>query len=150
MSGCQSGSPIRTDAELVRPSEPLLSLNQNQTLQLLYAQYKEWRGTPYRYGGNNRSGIDCSAFVQRTFMSQFAIELPRTTKKQILAGIPIKRTDLQSGDLVFFNKGTHVGIYLQDDRFLHASTKAGVIISSIHNSYWSRHYWRAIRVPFLY
>jgi cell wall-associated NlpC family hydrolase len=72
--------------------------------------------------------------------------MPRTTSQQILQGHPIKRSELKSGDLVFFRKGSHVGIYLEDDKFLHVSTKIGVTISSMHNSYWSRYFWQAVRV----
>lgn len=116
------------------------------TLERLYQQYTDWRGTPYRLGGTNRAGIDCSAFVQTTFLQQFGIYLPRTTDQQIHAGKQIAKTELQAGDLVFFRKGDHVGIYLEQNKFLHASTRVGVTISSMENVYWSRKYWRSIRV----
>jgi len=117
-----------------------------QTLQKLYQQHQSWRGTPYRFGGTNRTGIDCSAFVQLTFLELFNIQLPRTTGQQFYAGKKVARSDLQTGDLVFFRKGEHVGIYLEDDKFLHASTRLGVTMSKMNNVYWSRYYWRAIRI----
>jgi cell wall-associated NlpC family hydrolase len=60
--------------------------------------------------------------------------------------VQIAKAELQAGDLVFFRNGQHVGIYLEEDKFLHASTRLGVTISSMNNIYWSRKYWRSIRV----
>ena len=111
---------------------------------LLYQQHNEWHGTPYRMGGISRSGIDCSAFVQVTFRDLFGIDLPRSTDQQFRNGRKIPRAELRSGDLVFFRNGRHVGIYLEDHKFLHASTTRGVMISSLKNTYWSRHYWQAV------
>lgn len=115
-------------------------------LTLLYQQHADWHGTPYRLGGASRHGIDCSAFVQITYRDLFGINLPRTTSEQLSAGQRVSRRALQTGDLVFFRRGGHVGIYLENDQFLHASTSQGVKISNMNNQYWSRHYWRAISV----
>ncbi|MAX52393.1 MULTISPECIES: NlpC/P60 family protein [unclassified Methylophaga] len=140
MAACQTSPPVYT------PPQPIGTIDQQHTLSQLYRQYQQWNGTPYRLGGNNRSGIDCSAFVQQTYQHLFGITMPRTTSQQILQGKHIKRTELKSGDLVFFRKGSHVGIYLEEDKFLHVSTKIGVTISSMHNSYWARYFWQAVRV----
>jgi cell wall-associated NlpC family hydrolase len=144
VAGCQS-SPPRTSPGGAVSSIPA-DTGQRATLQQLYEQHQQWRGTPYRLGGQSRAGIDCSAFVQTTFMDQFGIALPRTTSQQLYAGEQISKADLQAGDLVFFRNGQHVGIYLEEDKFLHASTRLGVTISSMNNVYWSRKYWRSIRV----
>ena len=143
LAACQTSPPNYSYSP---PPQPVATLNQQQTLSLLYRQYQQWAGTPYRLGGNSHSGLDCSAFVQQTYQTLFGITMPRTTSQQILQGHPIKRSELKSGDLVFFRKGSHVGIYLEDDKFLHVSTKIGVTISSMHNSYWSRYFWHAVRV----
>ncbi len=140
VSACQTSPPRYS------PPQPVGTIDQQQTLNLLYRQYQQWNGTPYRFGGNSHSGLDCSSFVQLTYQNLFGIPMPRTTSQQILQGHPIKRSELKSGDLVFFRKGSHVGIYLEEDKFLHVSTKVGVTISSMHNSYWSRYFWQAIRV----
>lgn len=118
---------------------------------LLSEQQHQWAGTPYLIGGNTRRGIDCSAFVQKTFKDRFDVELPRTTVEQAKQGTKIKKTELQTGDLVFFRTGRgpngyHVGIYVKDDQFLHASTKGGVIYSSLNSPYWKRTYWQARRL----
>ncbi|MBY4677425.1 C40 family peptidase [Marinobacterium sp. CAU 1594] len=116
--------------------------------QALYDQHLQWRGTPYELGGTDRSGIDCSAFTQRTFLDQFGTRLPRTTARQQYSGQPVPRQQLQPGDLVFFKtsrKVRHVGIYIERNRFLHASTSNGVMISNLNNPYWQTHYWKAVR-----
>lgn len=118
--------------------------------QKLYNSYRKWKGTPYRYGGLSREGIDCSGFMYLTFRSQFSHELPRTTRKQAQIGREIQRHQLKAGDLVFFKTGwfdRHVGVYLENNRFLHASTSRGVMISRLDNSYWSDAFHLAKRLP---
>ena len=113
--------------------------------------YKEYKGVRYKFGGNSKSGIDCSAFVQKAYLKSFNIKVPRTTRYQHKIGNQIKKTQLKLGDLVFFKTGwdsRHVGIYLHNSRFMHASTSKGVTISSLNNSYFKKHYWKAKRVLF--
>jgi cell wall-associated NlpC family hydrolase len=145
LAGCSSSPPRSSDIAAPLIESPA-QVTEQQTLQQLYAQHQQWDGTPYRLGGQSRSGIDCSAFVQTTFYDRFGIALPRTTGQQIHVGEQIAKAELQAGDLVFFRNGQHVGIYLEEDKFLHASTRLGVTISSMNNVYWSRKYWRSIRV----
>lgn len=116
--------------------------------EALLAQHQRWSGTPYRLGGTSERGIDCSALVRNVYRDTFNLELPRSTRGQIHEGRPIDRQELQAGDLVFFSppgRYNHVGIYVGDGYFLHASTSQGVIISSLDNSYWQRYYWQARR-----
>ncbi|MDI5933916.1 C40 family peptidase [Halomonas kalidii] len=116
--------------------------------QALLAQHERWVGTPYRLGGTSRRGIDCSALVQHVFNDTFRLELPRSTGEQVHQGTPIARDELQAGDLVFFRPPgayDHVGIYVGDGYFLHASTSQGVKLSRLENAYWRRHYWQARR-----
>ncbi|MGA1933528.1 NlpC/P60 family protein [Arcobacter sp. YIC-464] len=122
-----------------------------QTNTQLKEFYQQWRGVRYKWGGNSKRGIDCSAFVQKAYKNSFNLKLPRTTKSQHKVGKYIEKTSLRLGDLVFFKTGwdsRHVGIYLDNGRFMHASTKKGVIISSLNNSYYKKHYWKAKRVLF--
>lgn len=112
-------------------------------------QYANWKGVRYRLGGESRRGIDCSAFVQRTFREQFGLDLPRSTADQQDSGRYIKKSKLRAGDLVLFrsgSRGRHVGIYLGNNHFVHASTSNGVMISSLDDSYWSHRYRQARRV----
>ena len=114
----------------------------------LYQSIDEWYGTPYKYGGSTKSGIDCSAFVQSVFASAFAISLPRTAREQYNITRHISRTELQEGDLLFFNTQggiSHVGIYLQNNKFVHASV-TGVTISDMFEPYYVRHFVSAGRV----
>ena len=125
------------------------SLDYNKIYNNLLTQYKNWRGVKYKYGGYSKNGIDCSAFVQRTFKERFFIDLPRTTSLQKELGYEVELDRLASGDLIFFKTGfktNHVGIYLKNGKFIHVSTKKGVIISKLDNPYYSKHIWKIKRV----
>ena len=115
----------------------------------IYAQYREWKGTRYRLGGMSKRGVDCSALVYLTYRDHMGIKLPRTTEYQVLAGEAVTRGQLRAGDLVFFKTGRrdrHVGIYIEDGKFFHASTSRGVTISKLSDYYWKNRYWRARRL----
>ena len=112
-------------------------------------QYADWKGVRYRLGGDSKRGIDCSAFVQVTFREQFGMDLPRSTYEQEEKGKKIQRTKLRAGDLVLFRAGStgrHVGIYLGNDQFVHASTSNGVMISNLNETYWNKRFREARRV----
>lgn len=114
-----------------------------------YAQYKGWKGTPYREGGSDKHGIDCSGFVQRTFKDQFQMSLPRSTALLQRYGTPIRRSELRVGDLVLFKTGIfarHVAIYIGKGKILHAASSHGVSISTMRTGYWAEHYWQSRRV----
>lgn len=103
----------------------------------------EWYGTRYKYGGTSKSGIDCSAFVQAIYLSAFAVSLPRTARDQYRNSRIISATEMKTGDLVFFNTTggiSHVGIYLQNNKFVHASTSYGVTISDMFDPYYLRRF----------
>ncbi len=125
--------------------------NQNDRFDLnleLFDFYSEWEGVEYQLGGDSKNGIDCSGFIQKAFKEKFDLTMPRTTTLQSEVGKEIDKNELKSGDLVFFKTGeiNHVGIYLEDGMFIHASTKIGVTISELDNSYFSKSYWKAQRV----
>ena len=122
-------------------------VEQIQNIQL-YQNIDDWYGTRYKLGGTTKDGIDCSAFVQTVFLSAFAVTLPRMAKDQYKVTRRISRTELQEGDLLFFNtRGgvSHVGIYLQNNKFVHASV-SGVMISDMFEPYYVRHFIAAGRV----
>lgn len=127
-----------------------LTQNEKETRAALVRELDEWRGTPYRLGGESRQGIDCSAFVQRTFKDQFNVVLPRTTSQQMHVGTEVNRGEpLLVGDLLFFRigyVGKHVGIYLGEGEFMHASTQEGVTVSALNDLYWKKTFWRIRRV----
>ena len=111
--------------------------------------YRDWQGTPYRLGGTGRAGLDCSAFVQNLYAEVFNQRLARTTERQAEQGFQILPGELEPGDLIFFKTGwkaRHVGVYIGDNQFVHASTSVGVTRSSLSNEYWRDAFWQARRV----
>ncbi len=118
----------------------------------LYRFIDRWYGTHYRSGGCDANGIDCSGFVQKLYSEVYGVDLVRTAMDQFRKCRFIKKpSDAVEGDLVFFSIRTknisHVGIYLANNRFVHASTSGGVMISNLQEEYWSRYYVSCGRVP---
>lgn len=112
--------------------------------------FDEWESVRYKFGGLSKKGVDCSGFVYLTFLNQFGVKLPRNTTLQVKIGETIAQDQLKTGDLVFFRTGgavrRHVGIYLDNRKFMHASTSRGVTTSSLDSKYWSTAYWTAKRI----
>jgi len=112
--------------------------------------YKKYKGTPYLYGGTTSHGFDCSGFVQRAYMDAFKKKLPRTTKAMMKYGKKINKSALKIGDLVFFHptrRYYHVGIYMGDGVFMHASSSRGVMKSNLSLKYWQKSYVMSRRIP---
>lgn len=112
---------------------------------------ENWYGTRYRMGGADKSGIDCSAFVQMFMMFMYNVSMPRTSREQHLQCDRILKSDLQEGDLIFYRtqrkKGiTHVGVYLRNNKFVHASTSSGVMISDMNEAYFAQRFASAGRI----
>lgn len=108
----------------------------------LFQTIDDWYGTRYRMGGTTKAGIDCSAFMQVLFTSIYGLSIPRTAREQYAAATHISRTEIREGDLVFFNTTggvSHVGMYLQNNKFVHASS-SGVVISDLFDDYWVRRF----------
>ncbi len=147
-TGCSSGYAGSSSAP--SPAKSIVRLDHaDQTRQALMNQYKKWANTPYRSGGMSRKGVDCSGLVHMIFLQNFGIELPRTVAHQARVGKKINKKKLQPGNLVFFKTGTrsrHVGIYVGNQKFLHASAKKGVIISTLKNPYWAPRIWKVVKV----
>ncbi|HSB96646.1 MAG TPA: NlpC/P60 family protein [Spongiibacteraceae bacterium] len=123
--------------------------NSTWVKQVLYAQYEQWKTVKYKSGGMSKDGVDCSGFVSLTYDRRLGIKLPRSTDEQAILGVSITQRELIAGDLVFFKTGRatrHVGIYLEDGKFLHASTEKGVMISRMDDAYWTKTYWKAVRL----
>jgi cell wall-associated NlpC family hydrolase len=124
------------------------STNKHDLNSDLYDFYTKWEGVRYKLGGESRTGIDCSAFIQKAFEEKLSLEMPRTTLLQAKIGKEISKDELEVGDLVFFKTGKtkHVGIYMENGKFMHASTSYGVTISDLSNSYFAKNYWKAQRI----
>lgn len=140
-SSSQKGAIVR---ELIRdiPVDANASIFEKTALSFL--------NTPYRFGGNGQNGIDCSGFVQKVF-GEFDLKLPRTAREQYTLGTRVPKGDLQLGDLIFFQTyakyPSHVGIYIGDDKMIHASSRnKGVVVSSINSNYFRKRFIGAKRL----
>ena len=127
-----------------------LTHGSNYISRRIVALSQQYIGVPYVFGGNSpRTGLDCSAYVKLVF-SQVGVNLPRTADVQYTVGTPVATSDLIPGDVVFFQTyapgASHVGIYLGEGNFIHASSSKGVTISSLGSAYYSTHYLGARRM----
>ena len=125
--------------------ENVESMNNLALLQFI----EEWFGTRYQYGGSTKNGIDCSAFTCALENTVYGKTLPRTSREQFEQSQKIPTESLQTGDLVFFNtRGgvSHVGIYVANNKFVHASTSNGVTISDLNDDYYKRRFVGAGRL----
>ena len=115
----------------------------------LYQFVYDWLGTPYRLGGDTKRGIDCSKFSLAVYENVFNTTIGFNSRNQYANVTPISKNDLQAGDLVFFKirsrNITHVGVYLGDDKFAHASSSKGVMVSNLNEAYWKRYYYNGGR-----
>jgi murein DD-endopeptidase / murein LD-carboxypeptidase len=109
-----------------------------------------WLGTPYKYGGMSKSGIDCSGFTLNVYKESCNIKLNRSAADQVNNVYLIDKDKLKFGDLVFFkisgNKVSHVGIYINDSKFVHASTKKGVTISDLNDAYYKKYFYKGGKI----
>ena len=115
----------------------------------LYAVIDDWFGTRYRYGGTTKKGIDCSSLTGRLMKDAYNIVLPRTAREQYAACYKIPAESLEEGDLVFFNtRGgiSHVGFFLSNGFFVHASSSNGVTISNMEDTYYKNRFVGAGRI----
>ncbi len=109
-----------------------------------------WLGTRYCMGGTTKRCIDCSAFTQSFYSALYNTTIPRTARNQYSAAHRVSKNELQEGDLLFFNtRGgiSHVGVYLQNNKFVHATSSKGIMISDLSDSYWSKRYVSAGKLP---
>ena len=147
----KAATPEQIEQQISRKEVKAAPHNQNassanQASQKVNNIYRKWAGTRYRLGGSGVGGIDCSAFVQKTMSGAFNVHLPRSTAEQRYSGRSISKSDLRPGDLVFFRKNNHVGVYIGGGKFVHASSSRGVTTSSLSESYWARNYTQSRRV----
>ncbi|HMK04990.1 MAG TPA: C40 family peptidase [Ferruginibacter sp.] len=148
-SSIEMSSPVRFKYALLLDVEV-----EGITNYTLYNFIEKWWATTYRYGGSTQKGVDCSAYTATLLSDVYDIATPRISREQYKACEKIGKDDLQEGDLVFFNtrgrrnKGvSHVGVYLRNGYFTHSSVGNGVTISHLDETYYSKKYIGAGRMP---
>jgi lipoprotein Spr/probable lipoprotein NlpC len=152
LSGCSSkktSTPTYKAKKTKNKTYTQKKHSSNWINRALSKEYAKWDGVPYKYGGTSLRGVDCSSLMQIIYRDAFGLKIPRTTKNQAKTGYQINKNSSREGDLVFFKTGfntRHSGIILNKDKFIHSSTKHGVIISSLNNPYWKSKYWQTRRV----
>ena len=125
-----------------------VALSATSNMKLFHFVY-DWIGTPYRFGGSSKKGIDCSAFTKELYSEVFNLDIKRNSRDIFSMVSPVGKDELKEGDLVFFKihsrRISHIGIYLGNNRFAHASSK-GVAISSLDDAYYSRYFYKGGRL----
>jgi hypothetical protein len=115
----------------------------------LYQFIDDWYGTPYKYGGQSKTGVDCSGFINSLFMDVYGKKVPRTTSQIAKEVRSVSKSRIEEGDIVIFDiqgkKHSHVGVYLKNGRFAHASSSNGVIISDLNSKYYQEAFGKAGR-----
>jgi lipoprotein Spr len=116
----------------------------------MYQFIYDWLGTPYRLGGSTENGIDCSGFAYKLYDKTFNTIIGNNSRNIFSMVNPINKVDLKQGDLVFFkihsSSISHVGVYIGDNKFAHASSSKGVMISNLDEPYWQRYFYKGGRI----
>ena len=150
LSGCTSTARYKAIKNSRQSNNHTKSRSYSRNSSQLQNYIQDWIGVPYKYGGLSKRGIDCSGFTLTIYDEVYNYYLPRTALDQYNAGRKINIANLLEGDLVFFRgvRGSgidHVGIYLENNKFIHASTSAGVVISDLSEKYYNTRYVGACR-----
>lgn len=116
----------------------------------LYYQVYDWLGTRYQYSGESKKGIDCSGFVSKMYKDAYCVNLLGGSRDIWTMVAPVEKTELKEGDILFFKirKGqiSHVGIYLGNNKFAHASVHSGVILSDLEEEYYKKYFYKGGRI----
>jgi lipoprotein Spr len=116
----------------------------------LYQFVYDWIGTPYRLGGDNKKGVDCSKFAYQLYDKVFNTVIGSNSRNIFSMVNPVNKEELQEGDFVFFKiksrSISHIGVYIGDNKFAHASSSRGVMISNLNEPYWQRYYYKGGRL----
>lgn len=144
--------PVGQGAESVKTVDKVKEQNRFDALtgeatgvtKVLLDEARGWIGTPYKYAGNGRDGVDCSGFTLAVYKNALNISLPRNSREQSVYCVPVEKNDLKPGDLLFFSGNrkeddvSHVGLYVGDNTMIHASSSMGVILSDLNSPYYTR------------
>ena len=151
-----SNKSVETSTPPQKSSQEIVVYVDDTVAEALIAEGRKWLGVPYKYGGNDMSGVDCSGLVLQIYKTVTDISLPRNSAQQCDYCKKIEKDMLSKGDLVFFssrnsaNKVAHVGMYIGDGIMLHASSSNGVIETPLSDNYYVNHFLCAGRIPAFY
>lgn len=129
----------------------LLAVDENKIENVaLYSLIDSWYETPYKYGGCSKDGVDCSNFASVIYREIYKKQLTGSSASIFNQCNPIQKDELQEGDLLFFkiesNTISHIGVYLQNNKFVHATTKKGVMINDLDETYYKKYFFKAGRM----
>lgn len=147
-SNSNSANSVRPEI-IINYAEKLKTTPDKLYNEKLYQFIDEWIGVKYKWGGMDKNGVDCSGFANVVYKSVYDYQLKRSAYDIVKDCDEIKKDDLMEGDFVFFDissKNSHIGIYLSNNKFVHASTSKGVIISDLNDAYWLKYWGRAGRI----
>lgn len=151
-SSCRTSAP-RLDYKALAKASIRLGVDINlEDNHKLYMESAEWIGVPYRGGGDSKRGTDCSGLTYQLYRKVYRTQLPRNTEDLKKESNKVSKRNLREGDLVFFTsrnsgkKVAHVGIYLKNGKFIHASTSKGVIVSNLNENYYTTHWMSGGRI----
>ncbi|MEY8708023.1 NlpC/P60 family protein [Bacteroides faecichinchillae] len=146
LSSCRTSAP-RLDYKALAKASIRLGVDINlEDNHKLYMESADWIGVPYRGGGDSKRGTDCSGLTYQVYRKVYRTQLPRNTEDLKKKSYKVSKRNLREGDLVFFTsrnsgkKVAHVGIYLKNGKFIHASTSKGVIVSNLNEDYYTKHW----------
>lgn len=138
------------DQALKKKYAGLIGVTEDKITNLkLYRFVDAWYGTPYKYGGKEKTGVDCSGFATALLRDVYTITLAGSANTLYEGCDNVKEKELQEGDLVFFKinskKVSHVGVYLQNRHFVHASSSRGVVIDCLDEAYYTKYFFKGGR-----
>jgi len=139
LGGCASDGHLQ-HAQTTSQQLPPASVAESEKAQKLWQVFQRYQGAPYQYGGTSSNGFDCSGFILTAYQEGLGKQVPRTTSQMLASGEVVHPTQIEPGDIVFFRikgKNQHAGIYMGNNRFIHASSSAGVTQSNLNGYYWA-------------
>jgi murein DD-endopeptidase / murein LD-carboxypeptidase len=136
---------VQNSKKISKKYSHIMGVNTEDILnKKLYSFVDEWYGAPYKYGGKTKTGIDCSGFASALFKAVFQININGSSHTIYKQCTPVSVEELKEGDLVFFKidskEISHMGIFLQKNKFVHATTKAGIMINDLNEEYYKKYF----------
>ena len=147
----ENNTSTKSAQQIKKTYASILGVDENKIENVaLYSLIDSWYGTSYKYGGSSKNGIDCSNFANIIYQEIYKKSLTGSSASIYNLCKPLSTNDLQEGDLLFFkiekNTISHIGVYLQNNKFVHATTKAGVRIDDLDQAYYKKYFFKAGRL----